>query len=184
MEQKKGKSGELSPSLLSPGFIERRIYLIRGHKVVLDSDLALLYGVTTTRLNEQVKRNLDRFPQDFMFQLTKEEWGSLMSQIAISKGGRGGRRKVPYAFTEHGAVMAANVLNSPVAVRASITVVRAFVRLRQLLVSHEDLARKLDALEKKFEEHDAQFKVVFTAIRQLMAPEKPPKQRQIGFQAD
>ncbi len=94
---------------------------------MLDSDLALLYGVTTTRLNEQVKRNLDRFPPDFMFPLTKEERGSLMSQIAISKGGRGGRRKLPYAFTEHGAVMAANVLNSPVAVRASIIVVRAFV---------------------------------------------------------
>jgi hypothetical protein len=148
---------------------------------MLDSDLARLYGVTTTRLNEQVKRNLDRFPLDFMFQLTKEEWKSLISQIATSKRGRGGRRKLPYAFTEHGAVMAANVLNSPVAVRASIVVVRAFVRLRQLLVSHEELARKLEALEKKFEKHDAQFKVVFDAIRQLMAPEKPPRQRQIGF---
>src|SRR5262249_11933595 len=118
------------------------------------------------------KRNLDRFPLDFMFQLTKEEWESLISQIATSKSGRGGRRKLPSAFTEHGAVMAANVLNSPVAVRASIAVVRAFVRLRQLLVSHEELTRKLDTLEKKFEKHDAQFRVVFDAIRQLMVP--PP----------
>lgn len=160
--------------------VDQLIFVVRGQRGILDSDLARLYGVTTARLNEQVKRNLDRFPLDFMFQLTKEEWESLISQIATSKGGRGGRRKLPSAFTEHGAVMAANVLNSPVAVRASIAVVRAFVRLRQLLVSHEDLARKLDALEKKFEKHDAQFRVVFDAIRQLMAP-LPATRRRIGF---
>jgi len=160
--------------------IERAIYILRGQRVLLDSDLATLYGVTTTRLNEQVKRNLDRFPTDFMFRLTQEEWDALISQIATSKGGRGGRRKLPYAFTEHGAVMAANVLNSPVAVRASIVVVRVFVRLRQMLASHEDLARQLATLEKKFEKHDSQFRVVFDAIRQLMAP-PPAKRRNIGF---
>jgi len=156
------------------------IVVIRGQRVLLDSDLAKLYGVTTTRLNEQVKRNLDRFPADFMFRLTQEEWDALISQNATSKGGRGGRRKLPYAFTEHGAVMAANVLNSPVAVRASIAVVRAFIRLRQILSSHEDLARKLDALEKKFEKHDTQFRVVFDAIRRLMEP-APARRRSIGF---
>jgi len=155
--------------------VDQLIFVVRGQRVILDSDLARLYGVTTARLNEQVKRNLDRFPLDFMFQLTKDEWVSLISQIATSKSGRGGRRKLPSAFTEHGAVMAANALNSPVAVRASIAVVRAFVRLRQLLVSHEELARKLDALEKKFEKHDVQFRVVFDAIRQLMVP--PPTTR-------
>lgn len=160
--------------------IDPLIVVIRGQRVLLDSDLAKLYGVTTTRLNEQVKRNLDRFPADFMFRLTQEEWDVLISQIATSKGGRGGRRKLPYAFTEHGAVMAANVLNSPVAVRASIVVVRAFVRLRQMLASHEDLARQLFTLEKKFEKHDAQFRAVFDAIRQLMAP-PPVKRRSIGF---
>jgi hypothetical protein len=160
--------------------VDQLIFVVRGQRVILDSDLARLYGVTTARLNEQVKRNLDRFPLDFMFHLTKEEWESLISQVATSKSGRGGRRKLPSAFTEHGAVMAANVLNSPVAVRASIAVVRAFVRLRQLLVSHEGLARKLDALEKKFEKHDAQFRVVFDAIRQLMAP-PPTTRRRIGF---
>jgi hypothetical protein len=160
--------------------VDQLIFVVRGQRVILDSDLARLYGVTTARLNEQVKRNLDRFPLDFMFQLTKGEWEALISQIATSKSGRGGRRKLPSAFTEHGAVMAANVLNSPVAVRASIAVVRAFVRLRQLLVSHEELARKLDGLEKKFEKHDAQFRVVFDAIRQLMAP-PPATRRKIGF---
>lgn len=163
--------------------IDPLIVVIRGRRVLLDSDLAQLYGVTTTRLNEQVKRNLDRFPSDFMFRLTQEEWEALSSQIATSKGGRGGRRKLPYAFTEHGAVMAANVLNSPVAVRASIAVVRAFVRLRQMLASHEDLARQLATLEKKFEKHDAQFKVVFDAIRQLMDP-PPVKRRSIGFRRE
>jgi len=160
--------------------VDQLIIVVRRQRVIFDSDLARLYGVTTARLNEQVKRNLDRFPLDFMFQLTKEEWESLISQIATSKSGRGGRRKLPSAFTEYGAVMAANVLNSPVAVRASIAVVRAFVRLRQLLASHEELARKLDTLEKKFEKHDAQFRVVFDAIRQLMVP-PPTTRRRIGF---
>ncbi len=147
--------------------IERAIFFVRRQKVMLDADLAKLYATTTKRLNEQVKRNRDRFPGDFMFQLSIEEWGSLKSQTATSKKGRGGRRVPPYVFTEHGAIMAANVLNSPRAVQASIQVVRAFVRLRELLASHKELARRLDALETRY---DGQVKIVFDAIRKLMTP--------------
>ncbi|HWN08418.1 MAG TPA: ORF6N domain-containing protein [Pyrinomonadaceae bacterium] len=156
--------------------IEGAIYVIRGERVMLDSDLAVLYGVATTRLNQQVKRNLERFPVDFMFQLTRKEYDSLILQIATSKG-RGGRRKLPNAFTEHGAIMAASVLNSKTAVEASVEVVRAFIRLRQMLSSNVELARRLSELEKKY---DAQFRVVFDAIRQLMTPSEP-KRKQIGF---
>jgi len=145
---------------------------------MLVSDLARLYGVTTKRLNEQVRRNIDRFPQDFMFQLTREEYDALRSQIATLKTGRGQHRKyLPYAFTEHGAVMLANVLNSPTAVQASIQVVRAFVRLREMMITHTELARRLDELEKKY---DKQLAVVFEAIRALMAPTKK-ETRRIGF---
>ena len=157
--------------------IERCILLIRGEKVMLDSDLAALYGVETKRLNEQVRRNLTRFPPDFMFQLTAQETESLRSQIATSKEGRGGRRYPPFAFTEYGALMLANVLNSERAAQASVQVVRAFVRLRQMLASNSELARKLEGLEKKY---DHQFKVVFDAIRQLMSPVEP-KRSEIGF---
>ncbi|HET6992393.1 MAG TPA: ORF6N domain-containing protein, partial [Bacteroidia bacterium] len=118
------------------------IYLIRGHKVMIDEDLARIYGVTTKRLNEQVKRNLDRFPKDFMFQLTEKEIISLRSQFATSNEGKGGRRYAPYVFTEHGAVMLASVLNSPVAIKASIQVVKAFVRLREMLIANKELAEK------------------------------------------
>jgi len=156
--------------------IERAILIIRGQRVMLDENLAELYGVPRRRLNEQVKRNMSRFPEDFMCQLTIKEFTNLKSQFATSRTW-GGRRKLPYAFTEHGAVMATNVLNSAVAVQAGIEVVRTFVRLRQMLASHEDLARKLAALEKKY---DVQFKVVFDAIRQLMEP-LPPKRRGTGF---
>jgi len=160
--------------------IERTILLIRGQKVVLDSDLAALYGVTTSRLNEQVKRNADRFPNDFMFRLTPAEWAHLKSQAAISSG-HGGRRTRPLAFTEHGAIMAASVLNSGRAVAVSIAVVRAFVRLRQMLASHAELARKLAALERKY---DAQFKVVFDAVRELMEPPPTPPKPRIGFDTE
>ena len=159
--------------------IEQAILLFRGQRVMLDSALAEVYGVSTRRLNEQVRRNRDRFPEDFMFQLNQDEFNDLKSQFATSSSGWGGRRKLPYAFTEHGAVMLASVLNSPVAVQASIQVVRAFIRLRQLLASNEDLARKLAALERKY---DKQFQVVFEAIRQLMTP-PPTKRRSIGFRA-
>jgi len=156
--------------------IERAIFSIRGEKMMLDSDLAELYGVETKRLNEQVRRNPNRFPPDFMFQLTAGEWESLRSQFATLKRGEH-RKYLPYAFTEHGALMLANVLNSERAAQTSVMVVRAFVRLRQMLASNAELARKLDAMEKKY---DAQFKVVFDAIRQLMSPPEP-KRREIGF---
>lgn len=160
--------------------IERAILLIRGHRVILDSVLAALYGVTTKRLNEQVRRNRERFPDDFLLQLTPAEYARLRSQIATLKTGRGQHRKYrPYVFTEHGALMAATVLNSPVAVKVSIQVVRTFVRLRKLLASNADLARKLAALERKY---DVQFKVVFEAIRELMEPDEPESARRIGFQ--
>ncbi|MEK6337706.1 MAG: ORF6N domain-containing protein [Acidobacteriota bacterium] len=159
--------------------IEKAILYIRGEKVMLDSDLASLYGVTTARLNQQVTRNIERFPADFMFELSKEEFKSLMLQIATSKKGRGGRRKLPRVFTEHGAIMAANVLNSERAVQASVQVVRAFVRLRQMLTSNSALARKLDELEGKY---DRQFRVVFDAIRQLMSPPVTVG-KQIGFRS-
>jgi hypothetical protein len=158
---------------------ERSILLIRGEKVILDAALADLYEVPTKRLNEQVRRNRDRFPPDFMFQLTaaeKEEVVANCDHLARLKFSP----SLPLAFTEHGAIMAANVLNSPRAVAASVMVVRAFVRLRQILATHADLARKLEELEKRY---DAQFQEVFRAIRALMAPPVPDKKRKrIGFQ--
>jgi hypothetical protein len=160
--------------------IERLIYVIRGQKVMLASDLAALYGVTTWRLNEQTKRNRHRFPPDFVFQLTIEETESLTSQFARSNAGRGGRRHLPYAFTEHGAIMAAMVLNSPRAVEMSVQVVRAFVRLREMLASNRELAQRLDELERKLEGHDDAIRNLFEAIRQLLAPPEP-KRRRIGF---
>jgi phage regulator Rha-like protein len=157
--------------------IERTILHIRGEKVMLDSDLAERYGVETKTLNRAVKRNHSRFPTDFMFQLTEAEAKSLRYQIGASNDGRGGRRYLPYAFTEHGALMLANVLNSERAAKTSVQVVRAFVRLRQLLASNAELARKVEALEKRY---DRQFNVVFDAIRRLMSPPEG-KRREIGF---
>ena len=154
------------------------ILVIRDENVILDTDLALLYGVETRALIQAVKRNARRFPLDFMFQLTRKESDSLRSQIVISKG-RGGRRHLPYAFTEHGAIMAANVLNNERAVEASVQVVRAFVKLRQMLASNAELSKKLNDLEKKY---DRQFKIVFDAIRQLMAPPQAHA-KPIGFRA-
>ncbi len=162
--------------------VEEDILRLRGMNVMLDSDLALLYGVSTARLNEQVKRNLARFPQDFMFPLTKAEFESLRSQFATSKNGRGGRRKLPYAFTEHGAIMLASVLNSHQAVDASIFVVRAFVRLREAMLAQKEIARKLAELERKYVGHDADIKGILNAIRQLIAtPNRNTKK--IGFDA-
>ncbi len=164
-------------SLMPIERIERKIYDIRGERVMLDSDLAGIYGVTTKRFNEQVKRNLNRFPEDFMFQLTAEEDERLRSQIATSKKKRGGRRYLPYVFTEHGALMAANLLNSEIAVKTSVQVIRAFVKLRRFALGNTELARKVDAMEKKY---DANFKIVFDAIKKLMMPPDKPK-HDIGF---
>jgi hypothetical protein len=162
--------------------IERKILLIRGQRVILDTDLAKLYGVATFRFNEQVKRNQKRFPEDFMFQLTKDEYRSLISQFAISKPGRGGRRSLPKVFTEHGALMAANILKSQKAIEASIYVVRAFVKLREMLSTHRELAQKLSELERKLTSHDTHIQTLFDAIRQLMAGPQP-KEKKIGFRA-
>ena len=156
--------------------IEKKIYLIRGLKVMLDTDLAVLYGVTTKRLNEQVKRNHDRFPEDFMFQLNEKEKAEVVANCDHLRRLKFSP-KFPYAFTEHGAIMLAAVLNSPIAVQASIQVVRVFVSLRKMLASNTELSRKLDALEKKY---DYQFKIVFDAIRQLMTPPEP-REKKIGF---
>ena len=180
-KKKTSKSNAPSKSLIPAEKIDRCILMLRGEKVLLDSDLASLYEVETKRLVQAVKRNLDRFPDDFMFQLTDEEFAVLRSQLVTSNepGGRGGRRYPPYAFTEQGVAMLSSVLRSDRAVRVNIEIMRAFVRLRRLIASHEHLARKLAALEKKYDE---QFKVVFDAIRQLMAPESK-KRRPIGFHA-
>jgi hypothetical protein len=156
--------------------IEKAILLIRGQKVMLDTDLATLYGVETKLLVRAVKRNIDRFPTDFMFQLSKEEFDNLRFHFGTSSDW-GGRRYRPYAFTEQGVAMLSSVLRSERAVQVNIEIMRAFIRLRQMLAGHVELARKLDALEKKY---DAQFKQVFDAIRQLMAPPEP-KRRPIGF---
>ncbi len=160
------------------GAIERSIYTIRGERVMLDAGLAALYGVTTGRLNEQVQRNLDRFPPDFAFVLTPSETANLISQTAISSSGHGGRRKLPRAFTEQGVAMLSSVLHSPRAVAVNVEIMRAFVRLRALLATHADLARKLEVLEQKY---DSKFRVVFDAIRLLMAPGVAAERKRIGF---
>lgn len=185
----------MSADLLPLESITQRIAILRGQKVLLDADLAALYGVPTKRFNEQVKRNLERFPADFMFQVSEEEFAALRSHFATSNGqpaGRGGRRYLPYAFTEHGAIMAATILNSPRATQVSVYVVRAFVQLRELIVSNKELALRLDDLENKTElmslKHDTfehntrvQLKQIFDAIRELMAPAEPVNKRPIGF---
>ena len=162
-------------------FVENAIYLIRGQRVMLDSDLARIYRTSTTRLNEQRQRNRKRFPSDFAFQLTREEFTTLISQSAISSS-HGGRRKLPWVFTEHGAIMLASVLNSDVAVDASVRGGRACVRLRELVAANTELARKFAELERRLDSHDAQIAQLFAAIRQLLAP-APAKKREIGFHA-
>jgi len=184
------KKNLTTTSLTTVQFIERRIYLIRAQKVMVDFDLAELYGVTTSRLNEQVTRNRRRFPKDFMFKLTKEEVESLRSQFAISKADsrsqsatsnrRGGRRYLPYAFTEQGVAMLSSVLNSEQAIEVNIAIMRAFVRLRQMLETNEELNRKFTAVIRKLSTHDKYFKVVFDELKKLT--EKPvTSARQIGF---
>ncbi len=160
--------------------LEAAIHLIRGQRVMLDADLAMIYGVTTKRLNEQLKRNRLRFPPDFAFQLTAEELTNLRSQIATSSF-HGGRRYRPWVFTEHGAIMLASVLNSQIAVRASVRVVRAFVRLREMVAANAQLAVKLEELERRLDSHDEAIANLFAALRQLLEPPEAPKRREIGF---
>ncbi len=159
--------------------VEKRIYIIRGDKVMLDSDLASLYGVTTKAFNQAVGRKSDRFPDDFRFQLTEEEYESLRSQFVTSKKGRGGRRYMPYAFTEQGVAMLSSVLNSNRAVQVNIAIMRAFVNMRKLVSTNDEFNKKLLAIEKKLGEHDGHFKQVFAAIRAMMKSES--KSEQIGY---
>jgi hypothetical protein len=170
----------MKPIVPSLEVIEGHIFTVRGHRVMLDTHLAELYGVTTKRLNEQVKRNIGRFPDDFMFQINELELENLRSQIATLKSvGHGQHRKyLPHVFTEHGALMLASVLNSPVAVKASVQVVRAFVKMRETMLAHKELSRRLNDMERKY---DKQFRVVFDALRELMEPPPAPSKKQIGF---
>ena len=166
--------------------IDSLILTVRGQRVMLDSDLAAIFGVTTGRLNQALRRNLGRFPMDFAFQLEREELASLISQSVISKSGRGGRTKDPWVFTEHGAIMLASVLNSPIAIEASLRVVRAFVYLREQLVANRELAKKFAELEHKLDEHDHSIAALFEAIRRLLEPvdpatSEPKPPHEIGF---
>ena len=164
--------------ILAHEMIEQKIFLIRNHRVMLDKDLAKLYGVPTKRLNEQVRRNIKRFPEDFMFQLTKKEFKNLKSQFATSSWG--GVRKLHYAFTEQGVAMLSGVLHSERAVQMNIAIMRVFVKLRQILFTHKELSYKLGELERKIEKHDVEIQSIFEAIRQLMTVPEEPK-RKIGF---
>lgn len=169
----------IETAIVTQDQVERKIYFIRGHKVMLDSDLASLYGVMTANLNKAAKRNIDRFPDDFMFQLSQTESESLIFQIGISKTGRGGRRSQPYVFTEQGVAMLSSVLNSGRAVQVNIAIMRAFVNMRRLVATNAEISKKLDAIERKLETHDENFREVFAAIRAMMAPERQAKQ--IGY---
>ena len=168
--------------LVPQEIIENKIYLIRGQKVMLSTHLAKLYAVEVKVLIQAVKRNMERFPEDFMFQLTGHEYEILKSQFVTSSWG-GIRRANPYAFTEQGVAMLSSVLNSKKAIQVNIAIMRAFVKLRQILSTHKELAHKLNELERKVENHDTEIRSIFDAIRQLMAPLVPPKRR-IGFKQD
>jgi hypothetical protein len=161
--------------------IAQSILTVREQRVLLDADLANLYGVTTKRFNEQVRRNLDRFPIDFMFQLTEQEFETLRSQFATSNSGRGGRRYLPYAFTEHGTIMAATILNSPRATEVSVYVVRAFVQFRDLVASNQDILEKVTELARKVSSHDQAIAGLINALSNLMNPKDQHKKRPIGF---
>ncbi len=160
--------------------IENRILLIRGEKVIIDADLAKFYGVPTKRLNEQVKRNKGRFPKDFMFRLSSDEKAKVvancdhLNKLKYSKA-------LPYAFTEHGAIMAASVLNTPNAIEVSVFIVRAFIKLRQLLASHKELQRKMSQIEGRLTDHDEQIIELINLVKSLLSPKTPPKKRRIGF---
>ena len=173
----------VTASTVEVATIERRILLIRGEKVIVDADLAAFYGVTTKRLNEQVKRNRDRFPEDFVFRLTGPEKSELVANcdhLARLKFAK----SLPYAFTEHGAIMAASVLNSRRAVDVSLFVVRAFVKLRRVFTEHHELAKRLDELERKLADHDVHIVSIVQALKALLGPAPVPKRRQIGFKTD
>ncbi|MGA3189312.1 MAG: ORF6N domain-containing protein [Bryobacteraceae bacterium] len=170
-----------SAQVIPVEIIERKIYLLRGSKVMLDSDLAELYQVPTKRVNEAVRRNPTRFPADFMFQLSAEEFANLKPQIATSSLTHGGRRKPPYAFTEHGVAMLSSVLTSERAVELNILIIRAFVRLREYLATHKELARKLEDVEGVQKDHGAHIQQIYGLIERLLEPAPDPSKRRIGF---
>ncbi len=171
----------MSTALIPVEVIENKIFLIRGKKVMLDSSLAQLYGVPTKSLNLAVRRNFARFPKDFMFRLTRKEAGCLRFQIETSKRGRGGRRYLPYVFSQEGVVMLSSVLNSQRAIAVNIQIMRVFVRLREFMATHKDLAQKIEELEVKFRKHDENFVVVFEAIKRLLEPPPEPKKKKLPF---
>jgi hypothetical protein len=162
--------------------IERQIYIVRGQRVMLDSDLAALYGVSTTALNQAVQRNAERFPADFAFRLTQREFTNLMSQIVTSSSAHGGRRKLPWVFTEHGLAMLSGVLRSPMAIKVNIEIMRAFVRLRRLLATPGELVAQLTRLAESVELHEEQIKVITDVLRRMMEPPPEKRGRRIGFQ--
>jgi len=172
MNEPREKASEIIPQEV----IENKILLLRGKKVMLDKDLAILYGVTTGNLNKAVGRNIDRFPGDFMFHLTEEEFKNLIFHFGTSSWG--GARKLPYAFTENGVAMLSSVLNSKRAIDVNIQIMRTFTRLREMLLTHKDLQRKIEEMEKKY---DQQFKIVFDAIKQLLGPAEKQHKKRIGF---
>ncbi len=173
----------MSAAQIPTAIIENRIFLIRGHKVMLSPHLAELYGVFPKVLIQAVKRNKERFPNDFLFQLNNKEYEILKSQIVTSSWG-GARRAKPYAFTEQGVAMLSSVLNSPRAIQVNIAIMRAFVKLREILSTHKELAHKFKQLEKRVGRHDEEIEAIFDAIRQLMAPPPEPPKRKIGFHTD
>jgi len=184
LQEMADRGHKTSLELIAPPAIEKRIFVVRERQVMLDEDLADLYGVETKRLIEQVKRNLDRFPEDFMFQLRKDEAAALRSQIATSNAGRGGRRYAPYVFTEQGVAMLSSVLRSKTAVAVNIEIMRAFVELRRVAGSFRELQERLDQMEldigARLSEHDEQLRQIFEALRRLIAP-PPPAKRPVGF---
>ena len=171
-------------TLITAQKIEQRIFSVRGHRVILDADLAAVYGVPTHRLNEQVRRNCGRFPPDFSFLLTRQEVANLISQSAISSSSWGGRRKPPTVFTEHGAIMAASVLNSERAIAMSIYVIRAFIRIREALLVNHALEARLAHIEKTLLSHDSAVRDLYEKIRPLLLPPPEPPPRRMGFHGD
>ncbi len=172
------------PPVVSPEQLEQQIHVIRGQRVMLDSDLAGLYGVPTRRLNEQVRRNRERFPEDFTFQLTLQEFKDSMSQTATSSSDHGGRRKLPWAFTEQGVAMLSSVLRSPTAVKVNVEIMRAFVRIRRLLATPGELVAQLTKLAETVQLHDEQIKVITEVLKRMVAPPPTPEEskRRIGFE--
>ena len=171
----------MSEAVTTAPVVEDTIRVIRGQRVMLDSDLARFFGVTTKAFNQTLQRNLERFPADFAFQLTRVEFTNLRSQIVTSCLSHGGRRSMPWAFTEHGVIMSASLLNSPIAVEASVRIVRTFVRMRELIVASLELSRRLDQVEQRMDKTDKHLSALFAAIRQLLDAPSAPAEREMGF---